>query len=117
MSIRKLKLTKDLLNTLKSTKAEFDFNVEDFASDNSGLYKTNEEVIFEIGDKSYLIDIDITHTWDNETDGDGYNNPYINESVNEETDVEINGLYLDGEEMNLNELKKELTSLIYEKCI
>lgn len=113
------KLTKDILEEIKSTTAEYYFDPADFSSDiDSEFYKGEEEMFFEIGDRSYCIDINIMHTWTKSHNGnDGFNNPSEYESENEETYIEIEKMFINGDEMNFKELKNELTSHIYEKYI
>lgn len=113
------KLTKGILNDIKSTRAEYNFDPADFSSDiDSKFYNSEEELFFKIGVISYCVIINIDHTWDIvHSGGNGYGNPSEYEIVNEETEIQIKGLFVDGDEMDFKELEGELTSHIYGKYI
>jgi hypothetical protein len=112
-------LTEGILEDIKMTESEYSFDTDTFSSDiDSEFFKTEEEMFFEIGVISYLVNVKITHTWGKvHNGGDGFNEPSEYEAENEHSEIEIKGLFVDGDKMDFKELEGELTSHIYDKYI
>ena len=115
------KLTKGILEDIKSTEGDYEFIPEDFSTDSEcEIYRDQLDITFKIGVITYVVVFKVEHTWKNVHNGnDGWNQPSGYEIENEQTNIEIIEMFTEDDEKDVDfkDFEGDLASHIVEKYI